>query len=104
MVTQKDRRKNGYSTPLATVSRKALVENDLFINPIYNDWDDYRDGFRDWFRDFKKIKKIGCCRKHYGEIYDKRIRMNKKQKRLLRIRKTRKGLMMQKVKCRLKDI
>lgn len=92
MVTQKDRRKNGYSTPLATVSKKGLIENDLFINPVYDDWDDYRDGFRDWFRDFKKIKKIGCCRKHYGEIYDKRIRMNKKQKRLLKIRKARKGL------------
>ena len=93
MVTQKDRRKNGYVTPLATVSGKALVENDLFINPIYDDWDDYRDGFRDWFRDFKKIKKIDCSyRKHYGEIYDKRMRMNKKQKKLLMIRKARKGL------------
>ncbi|MBI2657138.1 hypothetical protein HYX08_00415 [Candidatus Woesearchaeota archaeon] len=88
MVTQKDRRKNGYATPLATVSGKALVENDLFINPIYDDWDDYRDGFRD----FKKIKNIDCSyRKYYDELYDKRMRMNKKQKKLLRIRKARKG-------------
>jgi hypothetical protein len=93
MVTQKDRRKNGYSTPLATVSGKALVENDLFINPVYDDWDDYRDGFRNWFRDFKKIKKIDYgYKKQYEEIYDKRMRMNKKQNRLLRIRKARKGL------------
>ena len=91
MVTQKDRRKSGYLTPLATVSRKAIVENDLFINPVYDDWDDYRDGFRDRFRDFKKIKNIDCSyRKYYDNIYDKRMRMNKKQKRLLRIRKARK--------------
>lgn len=92
MVTSKDRRKNGYCTPLATVSKKGIIENDLFINPFYDDWDDYRDGFRDWFRDFKKIKKIDCSYgKYYDEIYYKRMRMNKKQKRLLRIRKARKG-------------
>jgi hypothetical protein len=91
MVTQKDRRKNGYHTPLATISRKALIENDLFINPIYDDWDDYRDGFRNWFRDFKKIKKIDYGRKNFNErLYEKRMRMNMKQKRLLSIRKARK--------------
>jgi hypothetical protein len=91
MKTQKARRQSGYSTPYATVSNKALIENDLFINPEYNDWDDYRDGFRDWFSDFKKIKKVDKGRrKIYGKSYEKRIRMNKKQKRLLEVRKARK--------------
>ena len=93
MATKKDRRQNGYSTPWATVSRKALIENGLFIDYAYNDWDDYRDGFRDWFSDFKKIKKIDIgYRKVYDESYDKRIRMNLKQKRLLERRKARKKL------------
>jgi hypothetical protein len=92
MVTQKDRRKNGYSTPLATISKKDLIENDLFINSLYDDWDDYRDGFRDWFRDFKKIKKIdNGYREFNDQLYDKRIRMNRKQKCLLKRRKFRRN-------------
>ena len=89
MLTEKDRRKSGYYTPRLTISWKAVIENDLFINDFYNEWDNYRDGYRDWFRDFKKIKKLNpgfsdCC------MYTKRMRMNSKQERLLRIRKARK--------------
>ena len=94
MVTQKDRRRNGYSTPLATVSKKALIENDLFINTFYDDWDDYRDGFRDWFRDFKKIKKIGYGYKKFNEqLYNKRMHMNRKQRKLLKIRTAKKSML-----------
>ncbi len=90
MVTQKDRRHSGYVTPKATISKKNLVGNNLFIDDFFDDWNDYRDGFRDWFRDFKKIKKPSRrCRIYNDDLYEKRIRMNLKQKRLLNIRKAR---------------
>ncbi len=85
MVTKKDRRHSGYVSPPATVSKRELIENDLFIDDFYDDWRDYRDGFRDWFRDFKKIKNIKG--RKWGHSVEKRIRMNKKQKKLLRRRK-----------------
>ena len=82
------KRKSGYVTPNLTVSKKELIEEDLFISPHYSDWDDWRDGFRDWFDDFKKIKKVNPRRKLFNEeLYEKRVRMNKKQKKLLRRRK-----------------
>ena len=87
MVTQKDRRKSGYSTPWATISKKSLIKNDLFIDSFYDEWNNYRDGFRNWFRDFKKIKKIdGGYRKFNEQLYEKRIRMNFKQKKFLKRR------------------
>ena len=58
MVSKKDRKKSGYVTPRLTISKKELIENDLFVNPHYSDWDDIRDGFRDWYSDFKTIKNI----------------------------------------------
>lgn len=92
MVTQKDRRKNGYCTPRATISRKSIIENDFFINPLYDDWSDYRDGLRDQFGDFKKIKNMFLGYKKYNtKLYEKRINMNRKQKRLLKIREARKS-------------
>lgn len=92
MATQKDRRQNGYITPRATISKKDLLEHDLFITPLYDDWEDYRDGFRDWFRDFKKIKRKHFRQSRYFsiELFEKRIRMNRKQKKLLKRRKRRK--------------
>ena len=41
MVSKKDRCRGGYVTPAATVSRKELLENDLFLQPFYDDWNDY---------------------------------------------------------------
>ena len=90
MVNKKVRRKNGYVTPRLTISKKDLLEEDLFLNPHYSDWDDWRDGFREWFKDFKQIKKINPRRKLFlEELYEKRVRMNKKQKKLLKRRKAR---------------
>ena len=57
MKTKKVRRHSGYYTPNLTVSKKELVENDLFVGMYYDDWIDYRDGQRDVYSDFKKIKK-----------------------------------------------
>jgi hypothetical protein len=90
MVTRKDRRQNGYVTPRATISQKELIENGLFIDDFYDDWEDYRDGFREWFRDFKKIKNIKDNK--WSSLIGKRIRMNKKQEKLLLRRKARKFL------------
>jgi len=90
MVTQKDRRRNGYCTPRTTISKKSIIENDFFINPLYDDWSDYRDGLRNQFGDFKKVKKVFLgYRKFNKELFEKRMKMNKKQKRLLQIRKAR---------------
>ena len=88
MVTKKDRRHSGYVTPKATVSKKDIIKYDLFINDFYDDWEDYRDGFRDWFRDFKQIKKVFPRQTRYlrEEVIEKRIKMNLKQKRLVRRR------------------
>ncbi len=89
MVTRKERRKSGYYTPQATVSRKSLIENDLVVDTIYDDWSNFRDGCRNWFRDFKKIKKV--CTKFNKQLYEKRMRMNVKQRRMVMIRKARKS-------------
>ena len=91
MVSKKDKRRSGYVTPAATVSRKELLENDLFIEPFYDDWNDYRDGMRDGFRDFKLIKGSYQERACYDEHENKRIRMNNKQRKLLQRRKARKS-------------
>lgn len=89
MVTKKDKRRSGYVTPAATISKKELLKNDLFIEPFYDDWEDYRDGMRDWFRDFKQIK-TGCQVKWWSpELAEKRMQMNQKQKKLLQRRKAR---------------
>jgi hypothetical protein len=92
MATRKDRRHNGYVTPRLTVSPKELIRNNLFVNTFYDDWEDYRDSFRDWHRDFKTIKKIQYrkSKSFSNELFEKRIKMNLKQKRLLKRRKSRK--------------
>jgi len=91
MVSKKDRCRGGYVTPAATVSRKELLENDLFLQPFYDDWNDYRDGMRDWFRDFKLIKRGYRAKWWCEELVYKRILRNQKQKKLLRRRKARKS-------------
>ncbi|MFT4310026.1 MAG: hypothetical protein ACMXYC_00155 [Candidatus Woesearchaeota archaeon] len=80
------KRKSGYVTPSLVISKKALIHNNLFINRIYSDWNDWRDGFRDWFKDYKTIKKIPkCLSKLHG--YEKRIVMNRKIIKKMIIRK-----------------
>lgn len=91
MVRKRWKRKSGYLTPQPTISLKEIVQEGFFINPTYDDWVDYRDGFRDWYRDFKTIKDVGMGYKHsYSDRVQKRIQMNRKQKRLMQRRKARK--------------
>ena len=90
MVTKKDRLHSGYVTPKLVIPKKEFIKENLFLNPLYDEWENYRDGFRDWYSDFKLIKKISG--RSYGfnkELYEKRIYMNKKQKMLLKRRKVR---------------
>jgi hypothetical protein len=91
MVSKKDRRHNGYVTPSLTISSAELVRYDLFVDTFYDDWEDYRNSYRDWFRDFKTIKKIQYrkSKSFNNELFEKRIRMNLKQKKLLKRRKFR---------------
>ena len=99
MVTRKDRRHSGYVTPAPTVSKKDLIKYGLFINPFYDDWDNYRDGFRDFISDSKKIKKVQRARGKYlcEEVLKKRIRMNLKQKKLLKRRQAKKYMGLEKL-------
>ena len=87
------KRKSGYTTPDLTISKKDLITSDLFVNPLYDDWHDYRDGQRDFLSDFKKIKNIHMARgKHLcEEVLKKRMRMNLKQKKLLKRRQAKKA-------------
>lgn len=88
MAKKRRARKSGYVTPFLTVSKKNLMSEDLFVNRFYDDWEDYRDGFRDWYKDFKQIKKIHP-RIGSEERVNIRISMNKKQKILTKRRKKR---------------
>jgi hypothetical protein len=89
-MRKKHKRHSGYVTPRSTIPIKDLIKYDLFINTFYDDWQDHRDGFRDWYKDFKTIKKINPSVKFSNdEMCEKRIRMNKKQKKLLIRRKSR---------------
>lgn len=88
------KRKSGYVTPDLAISKKDLIKYDLFINTFYDDWSDYRDGFRDFISDFKKIKKINIARGKYlcEKVIERRICMNLKQKRLLKRRQAKKTM------------
>ena len=80
-----------YPEPL---SKKEMLENDLFLEDFYDDWEDYRDGMRDKFGDFKKIKSVHPrYKRHNPELYKKRLERNRKQRKLLSIRKARKNML-----------
>ncbi len=90
MARKRWKRKSGYVAPQPTISFKEIIKEGFFINPIYDDWVDYRDGARDWYGDFKLIKRIHCNRNVYHpDLVNKRILMNQKQKKLRQRRKAR---------------
>ena len=59
MVTKKDRRHDGWIYPNSTLRcpRQYIIDNCLEPTPYWDDWKEYRDGFRDNIKDWKKIKK-----------------------------------------------
>ena len=58
MAHKRWKRKSGYVTPQQTIPIKELTKYDLFLDKFYDEWQNWRDGFRDWLSDFKTIKKI----------------------------------------------
>ena len=77
------KKRDGYTTPKLCISYKVLIDEDLFIDQFWDDWNDYRDGFRNGCRDKSKIRKK--CTMFLDE--DERIKNNRKLKKKLRIRK-----------------
>ncbi len=94
MVQQRWKRKSGYVTPRATISSKEIFLNDLSIDQFYDDWEDWRDGFRDWFRDYKTIKRVNQTKGMFlvSDVFEKRKKMNEKQGKLLLRRKAMKSV------------
>ncbi len=87
MARKRWKRKSGYFTPQPTISFKEIIREGFFINPVYDDWLDWRDGARDWYDDFKLIKRIHhTINIYHPELANKRIQMNRKQKRLIQRR------------------
>jgi hypothetical protein len=92
MKTSKDRRHSGRYTPTTNISRKELIANNIEIQNEYDDWNNYRDGFRDWYRDGKMIKSTKRQYHHIFSDYDsKREKLNRKQELLLKRRRARKN-------------
>jgi hypothetical protein len=89
MVTAKDRRHDGWVYPNSTIRyhyHDSFADPELEPQPFWDDWKERRDGFRD-IGDWKKIESPITQGLWNNE---KRIRMNKKQKRLLKIRDAKK--------------
>ena len=79
----KDRRHSGRVYPRPTIPKKALIEEDLFLEDYYDDWMDFRDGMRNC-QDKKKIRSEHMWNNEGVE------RFNKKNKILLNRRKSKK--------------
>lgn len=81
-ITKKDRRHSGRYWPKATTNDP---EAQVYIQEEYDDWQNYRDGFRDWEGDGKRIVNLN---RRYP--FSNKVRhMNKKNKRLLKRKKLR---------------
>ena len=81
----KSKRKSGYVNPNLSFSYKLIIQEDLFINRYWDDWCDYRDGFRDGSRDKTKIRKPHTM---FLDEIERKIQ-NRRLKNKLRIRKCR---------------
>lgn len=112
VVSKKDRRHSGWIYPYSTLrcSNKFILEHCLEPEPYWDDWKEYRDGFRNYRTDWKKIislPNLPCCDNNFPSekerVIDRltgnkrdicwcyyRIKANKHQKKLLLIRKARK--------------
>ena len=86
------RRKTGYMTPHPTIkgSKKEIINECLEPKPFYNDWINYRDGWRNPFDNSKKRKKYSywmCNRENVRKYNNKIKRLSKRrtQKKCRRI-------------------
>lgn len=97
-INKKDRRHSGRETSISTInaSRKEIIDNCLEPPEYYNDWNNWRDGFRRNLDDRSKIKRFECyhCEKdephnvqikadnHKHIVYEKRRKERKRMKKL----------------------
>jgi len=80
--SKKDRRNSGREYPRITapmMKYSEIIEQGLEPKEYWNDWMDYRDGFRD-------LTHYGCC----GDSCEVREEKNKNIKKQIEIRKARK--------------
>lgn len=112
-LNKKLRRHSGWVIPNSTIHmpKKWIIDHCLEPQPYWDDWVERRDGMRDYLSDWKKIKNVehkchcpdrdlfereGLVLRLMGlipylcSVCDLRIRMNRKQKKLLEIRRARK--------------
>ena len=89
------KKRTGWVTPNSTIRmpRRYIIDNGLEPQKHWDDWQDYRDGFRDWASDRKKLKKdsIILYKSWYPELIEKLLKNNNKLKRLLKRRKAMKN-------------
>ena len=78
---------SGWYYPRPQMSMWELKHSDIFIPEEYDEWASDRDGMRDSFGDKKKIKEP-----KNKDIPLYRDIANKRQKRLLRIRKAKRSM------------
>jgi len=95
MINKKVRRHSGWVEPRVTIKapKGYILDNCLEPKPYYDEWMNYRDGYRDFLKDGTKKKKesfINMWRTFDGSVAKKLKRNNHKIKRLLRRRKIRK--------------
>jgi hypothetical protein len=89
MVTRKDRRRSGWYTPTSTIrlNKKEIIGQCLEPQPEYDEWTNWRDGFRGFsiYRDKTRLKPVKI---RYGS--EDFTKSNKIVKRKIYIRKLRK--------------
>jgi hypothetical protein len=89
MVSKKDRRKSGWYTPTSTIklNKKEIVEQCLEPQIEYDDWSNWRDGFRGFsiIRDKTRLTPA-----QWNKINNNIKIKNKQIKKKIKIRKVRK--------------
>lgn len=96
-MNKKDRRASGWTYGYSTLRapKKYIIDNCLEPQPYWDNWNDYRDGFRDYLRDRSRIKSqslVRCYSAYQDGIFmrwasDRMIKSNRKNKKLLLRRK-----------------
>jgi len=95
MVSLKDKRHSGRTSGMPTIKapKKEIINNCLEPHEFYDDWGDYRDGFRAYHKDRTKIKDKDIFRfKSFCGSCAMMEQNNKKLKRLEKIRQARKDV------------
>lgn len=87
---RKVRRHSGRVFPDSTIKmpQKFLIDNCLEPQMFWDDWKDYRDGFRAWMKDKSKIRPY---RTHHCESCDEIKKNNNKLRLLLKRREVMKN-------------